>query len=165
MIVDKAGYRLNVGIILTNDAGRVFLGRRHGHDAWQFPQGGVAPKESAIDAMYRELYEEIGLVPEDVNILAVTKRWLKYRLPKQYVRYGTQPLVIGQKQKWFLLKLMSSDQKVRLDLSDTPEFDSWRWVDYDEPVNQVIFFKKQVYAAALKEFASIFKNLANSGER
>ena len=157
MIVDKAGYRLNVGIILTNDAGRVFWGRRRGHDAWQFPQGGLAINESATEAMYRELHEEVGLASNDVEILGVTKRWLKYRLPKQYVRYGTQPLVIGQKQKWFLLRLISSDQKVRLDLSDTPEFDSWRWIEYDEPVSQVIFFKKQVYAIALRELASALK--------
>lgn len=153
MVIDRAGYRLNVGIILINDSGRVFWGRRYGHDAWQFPQGGVATGETALDAMYRELKEETGLEREDVVLLGYTKRWLKYRLPKQYVRQGTEPLVIGQKQKWFLLKLLSSEQKLRLDLSDSPEFDSWRWVDYHDPPDQVIFFKKQVYTQALKELA------------
>lgn len=151
MLIDRAGYRLNVGIILVNSSGRVFWGKRLGHDAWQFPQGGLSAGETALDALFRELHEEIGLTREDVEILGVTKRWLKYRLPQQYLRQGSQPLVIGQKQKWFLLKLISSEQKIRLDLSDSPEFDSWRWIDYQEPAAHVIFFKKQVYLQALKE--------------
>lgn len=157
MVIDRAGYRLNVGIILINDAGRVFWGRRYGHDAWQFPQGGLACGENALDAMFRELKEEIGLDREDVEVLGSTKRWLKYRLPKQYLRHGSAPLVIGQKQKWFLLRLVSSEQKVRLDLSDSQEFDSWRWIDYFEPQDHVIFFKKQVYTQALKELEYLLK--------
>jgi len=151
MVIDRAGYRLNVGIILINSSGRVFWGRRQGHDAWQFPQGGLGTGETPLEAMYRELWEEVGLEQSDVIVLGSTKRWLKYRLPNQYVRHGSTPLVIGQKQKWYLLKLISSEQKVRLDLSDSPEFDSWRWIDYSEPQEQVIFFKKQVYSQALKE--------------
>ncbi|MDF1645643.1 MAG: RNA pyrophosphohydrolase [Legionellaceae bacterium] len=151
MVVDRAGYRLNVGIILTNDSGRAFWGKRQGHDSWQFPQGGLASGETAEEAMIRELQEEIGLEAKDIKILGVTRRWLKYRLPKQYLRHGTSPLVIGQKQKWFLLRLTASEQKIRLDLSDSPEFDSWRWIDYYEPQEHVIFFKRQVYCQALKE--------------
>lgn len=157
MIIDRAGYRLNVGIILVNDAGLVFWGRRQGHDAWQFPQGGLAVGETALEAMFRELREEIGLDKEDIEILGVTKRWLKYRLPNQYLRHGSTPLVIGQKQKWYLLKLVTSEQKLRLDLSDSPEFDSWRWIDYFEPQDHVIFFKKQVYSQALKELEHCLK--------
>lgn len=157
MVIDKAGYRLNVGIVLVNESGLAFWGRRQGHDAWQFPQGGLATGETPLDAMYRELREEVGLERADVEVLGVTKRWLKYRLPKQYLRHGSDPLVIGQKQKWYLLKLVSRDQKVRLDLSDSPEFDSWRWIDYFEPQEQVIFFKKQVYTQALKELEHLLK--------
>lgn len=157
MIVDRAGYRLNVGIILVNASGRVFWGKRNGHDAWQFPQGGLLAGETSLEAMYRELREEVGLEKEDVEVLGVTKRWLKYRLPKQYLRYGSAPLVIGQKQKWFLLRLVSSEQKLRLDLSDSPEFDSWRWIDYIEPQDLVIFFKRQVYTQALKELEYLLK--------
>lgn len=157
MVIDRAGYRLNVGIILVNESGRVFWGKRQGHDAWQFPQGGLMTNESATAAMYRELEEEIGLCKVDVKILGVTKRWLRYRLPPQYIRHGKEPIVIGQKQKWFLLKLVSSEQKIRLDLSDTPEFDSWRWIDYEEPSKQVIFFKQQVYAQALKDLEQYLK--------
>lgn len=162
MIVDRAGFRLNVGIILINASGRLFWGRRAGHDAWQFPQGGLGPGESAERAMFRELKEEVGLDPQDVEVLASTKRWLKYRLPKQYLRHGTVPLVIGQKQKWFLLKLLVSEQKIRLDLSDAPEFDSWRWIDSGAPQQQVIFFKRQVYAQALKEFEPILRTIGEN---
>lgn len=157
MVIDRAGYRLNVGIILVNGFGRVFWGRRQGHDAWQFPQGGLSQGETAITAMFRELREEVGLDKNDVDILGVTRRWLKYRLPKQYLRHGSVPLVIGQKQKWFLLRLLSNEQKVRLDLSDSPEFDSWRWIDFHEPEQQVIFFKRQVYTQALKELEPLLK--------
>jgi putative (di)nucleoside polyphosphate hydrolase len=157
MVIDRAGYRLNVGIVLINESGRVFWGRRSGHDAWQFPQGGLAAGETALEAMFRELHEEVGLDKADVEVLGATKRWLKYRLPKQYLRHGSEPLVIGQKQKWYLLKLVSSEQKVRLDLSDSPEFDSWRWIDFHEPEQQVIFFKRQVYTQALKELEPLLK--------
>lgn len=157
MVVDNAGYRFNVGIILLNDSGRVFFGKRNGQDAWQFPQGGMTEHETPQEALYRELHEEIGLEKGDVKILGSTKRWLKYKLPKQYIRNGSKPLVIGQKQKWFLLKLVTSEQKIRLDLSQSPEFDSWRWVDYKESAEQVIFFKKQVYAQALKELEYLLK--------
>ncbi len=157
MVIDRAGYRLNVGIALVNESGRVFWGRRSGHDAWQFPQGGLAAGETALQAMFRELHEEVGLDKTDVEVLGSTKRWLKYRLPKQYLRHGSEPLVIGQKQKWYLLKLISGEQKVRLDLSDSPEFDSWRWIDFHEPAQQVIFFKRQVYIQALKELEPLLK--------
>lgn len=156
MVVDKAGYRLNVGIIITNDNQHVFWGRRVGQQAWQFPQGGVAQNESALDAMFRELKEEVGLDPKDVEVLGSTRHWLKYRLPKQFLRQGNKPVVIGQKQKWFLLKLKCPEQKIRLDLSDTPEFDSWRWVDLSIPAEQVIYFKRQVYRQALKELKGLF---------
>lgn len=152
MVVDQQGYRLNVGIVLVNDSQQLFLGRRIGSDAWQFPQGGVRPRERGIDAMYRELTEEIGLEPNNVELLGVTRHWITYQLPEQFIRYGSQPLVIGQRQKWFLLQLKTSAQKIRLDLSATPEFDSWRWVDYWYPLKAVIYFKRQVYRQMLTEF-------------
>lgn len=160
MIVDNRGYRLNVGIILCNEKGLLFWGRRIGHDAWQFPQGGVNVAERAGEAMYRELGEEIGLQPSDVKILSVTQRWLRYKLPEQYMRRNnSRPSIVGQKQKWFLLQLMSSDQKIRLDLNNSPEFDSWRWVEPEIPPKEVIYFKRQVYARALQEFAPILAKL------
>jgi len=157
MIVDRAGYRFNVGIILVNEEGSVFLARRLGHNAWQFPQGGLNENETVMEALYRELKEEVGLEPTDVIVMGYTRHWLKYRLPKQYLRPDTRPLVIGQKQRWFLLRLKCSEQKVRLDLSESPEFDSWRWADYWDPVSEVIYFKQQVYRQALKELEPLLK--------
>jgi putative (di)nucleoside polyphosphate hydrolase len=152
-MIDKHGFRANVGIILLNDSGQVFCARRMGMSAWQFPQGGIKLAESPEKAMYRELKEEIGLEPEHVELLGSTKRWLRYRLPKRFIRYHQQPLCIGQKQLWFLLRLTTSDSNLRLDLADEQEFDAWRWVDYWEPLDFVVSFKRNVYERALQEFA------------
>lgn len=149
--IDSDGFRANVGIILANDKGGLLLAGRMGSKGWQFPQGGVQQRESAEEAMFRELFEEVGLVEEDVRILGATDDWLKYRLPGKYVRRNSKPLCIGQKQRWFLLRLLGSDDKVCLDRSDRPEFDRWRWVEFWRPVNEVIYFKRRVYARALYE--------------
>lgn len=152
-MIDKHGFRANVGIILLNDSGQVFCARRMGMSAWQFPQGGIKLAESPEIAMYRELKEEIGLEPEHVELLGSTKRWLRYRLPKRFIRYHQQPLCIGQKQLWFLLRLTTSESNLRLDLAEDQEFDAWRWVDYWEPLGFVVPFKRNVYERALQEFA------------
>jgi len=157
MIVDAKGYRLNVGIVLSNDEQQLFWGRRIGHNAWQFPQGGVDANEAVEEAMYRELAEEVGLQANDVKVLGYTKHWLRYRLPKQFIRRRTKPLVVGQKQKWFLLKLISGEEKICLDTSAEPEFDHWRWVDYWYPPKKVIFFKQKIYSRALKELEMFMK--------
>ncbi|MGH8362132.1 MAG: RNA pyrophosphohydrolase, partial [Gammaproteobacteria bacterium] len=102
-------------------------------------------------ALFRELAEEIGLRPEHVEVLGSTGQWLRYRLPARYQRHDSRPLCIGQKQIWFLLRLIGEESAVRLDASDMPEFDAWRWVDYWHPVEEVIFFKRQVYRQALTE--------------
>jgi len=151
-MIDKEGFRANVGIILCNDTGQLFWGRRvGGKNAWQFPQGGIKKDETAKKAMFRELREEIGLFPKDVQILACTDDWLRYTLPKQFIRSNSFPLCIGQKQIWYLLRLVSHDSKVRLNKSRKPEFDAWRWVDYWYPVNNIVEFKRSVYVQALGE--------------
>jgi putative (di)nucleoside polyphosphate hydrolase len=149
--IDSEGFRANVGIILSNDAGKVLLAGRVGSKGWQFPQGGMLQGESAEVAMYRELHEEVGLVETDVEVLGATDDWIRYRLPDRYVRRDSKPLCIGQKQRWFILRLVGSESQVRFDCSDTPEFDRWRWVDFWRPVNEVIYFKRRVYAQALHE--------------
>ena len=90
-MIDAEGFRANVGIILANTQGQVLWAKRVGHDAWQFPQGGIDYGETPIDAMYRELWEEVGLSPCHVTLLSQTQNWLRYRLPKRYVRQGQQP--------------------------------------------------------------------------
>lgn len=150
-MIDSDGFRPNVGIILSNARGQVLWARRVGQDAWQFPQGGINGNESPEQAMYRELKEEIGLEPQDVEVISCTRGWLRYRLPKRMIRYHSKPLCIGQKQKWFLLRLVSSEERVRFDQCRKPEFDGWRWVSYWYPLGQVISFKREVYRSALKE--------------
>jgi putative (di)nucleoside polyphosphate hydrolase len=153
--IDAQGYRANVGIIVSDGDGAVLLGGRIGQAGWQFPQGGIRLGESPEDAMFRELQEEIGLTRDDVEMLGTTRRWLRYRLPGRYIRRDTTPVCIGQKQRWFLLRLRGPQQALRLDTTATPEFDRWRWVDYWQPVAEVIFFKRRVYVQALHELAPL----------
>jgi len=150
-MIDSEGFRANVGIILTNDQGQVFWARRTGMDAWQFPQGGIKKNESPKTAMYRELKEEIGLEPEHVELINSTDDWLRYWLPKRYIRQNKGPLCIGQKQIWYLLKLTADETYLDLSYASEPEFDSWKWVDFWRPVEEVISFKRQVYQQALKQ--------------
>lgn len=151
--IDADGFRANVGIVLIRDDRQVFLGGRTGGRGWQFPQGGVQRDEAPEQALYRELKEEIGLDPSHVELLAATRQWLRYRLPRQYVRRNSHPPCIGQKQRWFLLRMLGSEDDVRFDSTDAPEFERWRWVDYWTPVREVIYFKRAVYARALDELA------------
>jgi putative (di)nucleoside polyphosphate hydrolase len=150
-VIDRYGFRANVGIILMHDDGRLFIGRRSGGRGWQFPQGGMQRGEKAEQSLYRELHEEIGLARDDVEIIGQTQRWLRYRLPARYQRRHSRPLCVGQKQRWFLLRLRRPDPTFRFDLTGAPEFDRWRWVDYWQPIREVIYFKRAVYARALHE--------------
>jgi putative (di)nucleoside polyphosphate hydrolase len=153
--IDERGFRANVGIILTDGDGRVLIAGRRGRGGWQFPQGGIQREETTEAAMYRELKEEVGLEPDDVDVVGVTKDWLHYRLPERYVRRDRSPLCIGQKQRWFLLQLVTDPGRLRFDASDEPEFDRCRWVDYWRPVKEVIYFKRQVYVRALIELGPL----------
>lgn len=153
-MIDPAGYRAGVAIIMFNRQKKLFWAKRVRQDAWQFPQGGMHEGETLKETMFRELKEETGLDPEDVKIVTVSKQWFYYRLPKHLIRYRSEPLCVGQKQKWFLLKFVGDETKFNFTLSGKPEFDDWRWVSYWHPMKEVISFKKQVYHKALKAFAS-----------
>ncbi len=154
-MIDSKGYRPNVGIILCNDEGRVFWAKRKGVNSWQFPQGGIDYNEDPEAAMYRELWEETGLKAENVELLGRTRYWLRYKLPERYIRKNSLPLCIGQKQIWFILRLISPESNVRFDCSMKPEFDGWRWVDYWHPLRYVVYFKRRVYHKAMTELGEI----------
>ena len=154
-MIDPDGYRPNVGIILLRDDGRVFWARRAYRDGWQFPQGGMRSDETPLEAMYRELHEETGLRPEHVEVLGATPGWLKYRLPQRMVRRNQRPRCIGQKQVWFLLRFLGDESALNLDVTDEPEFDLWRWVDFWYPATHVVTFKRSVYQRALRYLAPL----------
>ncbi len=154
-VIDRDGFRANVGIVLMSHENKVFLGRRAGGRGWQFPQGGMRRGESIEESLFRELQEEIGLTRGDVTVVGGTRRWLRYRLPERYVRRERVPLCLGQKQRWFLLRLTRDATEFRFDHTDEPEFESWRWADYWDPVREVIYFKRSVYLSALHELAAL----------
>lgn len=156
-VIDAAGFRFNVGIIIANAQNKFLLAKRLGQNAWQFPQGGVLRGETPKEAMYRELEEELGLKPEHVDIVGSTRDWLRYRLPGKYIRRNSQPVCVGQKQKWFLLRLTGDESELRFDSSDTPEFEDYRWVEQDVPPREVIFFKRRVYKRAIRELSRLME--------
>lgn len=152
-MIDRDGYRPNVGIILCNWKNEVFWGKRVREHSWQFPQGGIKPGETPEAAMYRELKEEVGLNRQHVRILGRTRDWLRYEVPQQWLRRDWRGNYRGQKQIWFLLRLVGRDCDVCLRASTKPEFDAWRWNDYWIPIDVVIDFKREVYQKALAELA------------
>jgi putative (di)nucleoside polyphosphate hydrolase len=153
-MIDREGYRPNVGIVLVNPRDEVFWGKRIHEHSWQFPQGGIKSGESPEQAMYRELGEEVGLAPSHVRILGRTRSWLKYDVPDQWIRRDFRGTYRGQKQIWFLLRLTGRDSDVSLRSSTHPEFDAWRWSEYWVPLDSVIEFKREVYRCALEELHS-----------
>lgn len=156
-MIDRDGYRPNVGIVLCNWKNEVFWGKRVREHSWQFPQGGMKHGETPEQAMFRELGEEVGLLREHVRILGRTKEWLRYEVPDQWIRREWRGAYRGQKQIWFLLRLVGRDCDVSLRASDRPEFDAWRWSDYWVPLENVIDFKRDVYRLALSELAPFLK--------
>ena len=152
-MLDRDGYRPNVGIVICNARNEVFWGKRIKEHSWQFPQGGIKHGETPEQAMFRELEEEVGLKAHHVRILGRTRNWLRYEVPTQWIRREWRGSYRGQKQIWFLLRLVARDCDVSLRASVHPEFDAWRWHEYWIPLETVIEFKREVYAQALNELA------------
>jgi putative (di)nucleoside polyphosphate hydrolase len=153
IMLDREGFRPNVGIVLLNQRNQVFWGKRIRTHSWQFPQGGIKYGETPEQAMYRELHEEVGLVPDHVRIVARTRDWLRYEVPDHFIRRDARGHYRGQKQIWFLLQLVGRDSDMNLRATDHPEFDAWRWNEYWVPLELVIEFKRDVYQMALTELA------------
>jgi putative (di)nucleoside polyphosphate hydrolase len=152
-MLDRDGFRPNVGIVLLNQKNQVFWGKRIRTHSWQFPQGGIDRGETPEQAMFRELHEEVGLQPEHVCVVARTRDWLRYEVPDRYIRRDARGHYKGQKQIWFLLQLVGHDWDLNLRATDHPEFDAWRWNDFWVPLDAVVEFKRGVYEMALTELS------------
>jgi len=164
-MIDEEGYRPNVGIILTNTDGHVLWAHRCRNSGWQFPQGGIKAHETPDQALFRELEEEVGLRSNHVRILGRTQDWLRYDIPPEFQRMQRKTVFRGQKQIWYLLRLLGSDHDVRLDACQHPEFDRWRWVHYWLPLDEIVAFKRDVYERALRELEPLLsgQDLASQG--
>ncbi|HMS27682.1 MAG TPA: RNA pyrophosphohydrolase [Burkholderiaceae bacterium] len=152
-MLDREGFRPNVGIILLNQKNQVFWGKRIRTHSWQFPQGGIDRGETPEQAMFRELHEEVGLLPEHVRIIARTRDWLRYEVPDRFIRRDSRGFYKGQKQIWFLLQMVAFDNQVNLRATNHPEFDAWRWNQFWVPLDVVVEFKRNVYEMALTELS------------
>ena len=152
-MLDRDGFRPNVGIVLLNPKNQVFWGKRIRTHSWQFPQGGINYGETPEQAMFRELHEEVGLTQDHVRVVARTRDWLRYEVPTHFIRRDARGHYRGQKQIWFLLQLTGRDCDMNLRATDHPEFDAWRWNEYWIPLDVVIEFKRDVYQMALIELA------------
>ncbi|HTJ93393.1 MAG TPA: RNA pyrophosphohydrolase [Pararobbsia sp.] len=156
-MLDREGFRPNVGIILLNARNEVFWGKRLREHSWQFPQGGIKFGENPMQAMYRELHEETGLMPNHVKVLGRTRDWLRYEVPDKFIKREVRGHYRGQKQIWFLLRMLGRDCDICLRATDHPEFDAWRWNEYWVPLDAVIEFKRDVYQLALSELSRFLR--------
>jgi putative (di)nucleoside polyphosphate hydrolase len=146
-------YRPCVGVVLMNAEGRLFVGQRKDSDvpAWQMPQGGIDNGEGVREAALRELWEETGVTADLVEIVAVTPNWLRYDLPPELLGKVWKGRYRGQKQKWVLMRFLGRDQQIRIDTLE-PEFSEWRWLTPDAVLEQIVPFKREVYAEVLAQF-------------
>ena len=158
-----SGYRLNVGLIVANKRGELLLCKRKGINSWQFPQGGIDFSEDPLKAAKRELFEEVGINSESIKLINSLDNWLKYDIPEKSRRNNVllMPKFKGQKQKWFLFKLIKPTE-ISFENDPDNEFDDFKWVSYWYPLNVIISFKENVYREALNKFKySFFKEFSN----
>ena len=152
------GFRANVGIVIFNKDRKVFFAKRRYQSGWQFPQGGIQLGESPKKAMYRELHEETGLHEKNIEVIYISDCWYEYRLPKRNIRKQKNGItVIGQRQKWFLLKFNNNPNLINLNSSSEQEFDAWKWVYPETTIKQVINFKRNVYEKVIDEFSPFIR--------
>ena len=152
----KLPYRSNVGIMMVNKTGYIFVGQRldNNQDAWQMPQGGIDAGEDPETAAYRELLEETGVNQQNVRFLASSSRWLSYDLPEDLIPTLWNGKFRGQKQKWFLFKFLGKDGDINI-ATEHPEFSKWKWISKENLLKEIVPFKKSVYENVLKEFKNI----------
>ncbi len=151
--MDLSRHRPNVGVVLFNAEGRVWLGRRAntpGPHNWQFPQGGIDRNEPPADAALRELREETGA--RSVEFLDRTSNWLAYDFPVGHRRSKIAERWVGQKQLWFAYRFVGDDSEFDLGGHDEVEFDTWRWASFEDALEGVVPFKRDIYREVIKAF-------------
>lgn len=153
----RKGYRPNVGIIIANTKGKLLYCKRRRSNNWQFPQGGIDRNETPEQAAFRELFEEVGIKKHNVKIIAESQHWYQYDLPKKFqLNKLLWNNFRGQSQKWFIFKLIA-DAEISFDNDPHPEFDSFKWVNFWDPIDEIIEFKKDIYQKVLTEFEQPYK--------
>lgn len=159
-------YRCGVGIMLFNREGKVWVGRRVAkwdgdisERRWQCPQGGIDPGETPAEAALRELREETGTA--NAEIIAETQNWVVYDIPPEALGIALEGKYRGQRQKWFAMRFLGSDEEVNIEPQGghPREFDAWRWAELDELPGLIVDFKRPVYEAVIAEFRPIVEAL------
>lgn len=147
--MDKNKFRKGVGaIVLDEDGSLLSFQRADFRGSWQMPEGGMDGEETAEEAIYREINEEIGLAKGDYVILGKTEDFIRYL----FVGNGGIPGFVGQEKQFFLIKLKVSADKIRYDsTSEKLEFDSCKKTTPEEFLSEVPFFKKDMYEKVLRE--------------
>ncbi|MDR2458969.1 MAG: RNA pyrophosphohydrolase [Holosporales bacterium] len=155
---DSSRFRMGVGMVLINDDKKIFAGKKNAVNTqmvswflkkpWQMPQGGIEDGETPLEAVLRELKEEVGT--DNVEVIAETNDWLEYLVPCALRRKGNK--VVGQRQKWFLLKFLGDDSAININATSHREFDAWRWMSAGNIIRLSVHFKKRLYMDVFKKF-------------
>ena len=158
---DKRPYRPCVGLMVFNEEGKVFTGKRidnSNNDAWQLPQGGIDNGETPIEAGFRELEEETSMI--SVNFIAEYPEWINYDVPLYLANNLWEGKFRGQTQKWLLFHFKGNDSEINVN-TNNPEFKNWSWMDPEELSSKAIYFKKKVYCSINQVFLPLIKNYIN----
>ena len=147
--------RNGVGIILLNNENKIFVGKRidNPKNFWQMPQGGIDENEDSLHAAKRELEEETSI--KSIKLIKELNEWLEYELPKNLLGKVLEGKYRGQKQKWFIMKFIGTEDEINVKTKN-PEFLDWKWVEVSELPSIAVSFKINLYKK-LKEKLNFLK--------